>query len=90
MQACEQLTESLSQFERQCFIAGAEWADQFPKSPWISVEDRQPNKTDGYYVRTREGCADMAYFDSAIEKWGKAHFTDGHVSHWMPIPELNK
>ena len=27
------------------FIAGAEWADKNPKSPWISVEERLPEIT---------------------------------------------
>ena len=27
---------------RDCFEEGAEWADNHPKSPWISVEDDLP------------------------------------------------
>lgn len=69
------------------FEDGVSWADEHPKNPWIGVEEK-PKKTDVYYVRTCQGCADMAYFDSSIEKWEKGRFTDGTVTHWMLIPEV--
>lgn len=33
------------------FVMGAKWADEYPKSPWISVEERLPK--DGETVFTR-------------------------------------
>ena len=57
------------------------------RNPWISVEEK-PKKTDVYYVRTLQVCADMAYFDSSIEKWEKGRFTDGTVTYWMTIPKV--
>lgn len=33
------------------FVQGAEWADEHPKSSWISVEDRLPEISGGYIVR---------------------------------------
>ena len=32
----------------RAFELGAQWADTFPKSPWISVEERLPEVRDGY------------------------------------------
>ncbi|MBR1525183.1 MAG: hypothetical protein IJ640_00790 [Prevotella sp.] len=67
------------------FYYGALWADEHPKSPWISVEEK-PQKYDTYYVHTEEGCYGIALFD--IRGWHKEIKTDESPDYWMPIPEL--
>lgn len=71
------------------FVAGAEWADNNQKSPWISVEDKLPD--DGVLVivayRVRLGeilyASDVFYIDYG---WENSCFDK--VVAWMPIPEL--
>lgn len=77
------------------FEAGARWADEHPKSPWISVKDRLPET----------GCSVLLHFASVIDpQLGLFHEYEGNkywiltfgsqpfeaVDYWMPIPELNK
>jgi hypothetical protein len=73
------------------FIAGAEWADVHQSSPWISVEDRPPEKSVGYfskwvlcrYKRGSRICYHVGMYDYEFDDWSIAN-----VTHWMPIPEL--
>lgn len=80
---------------KQAFEKGAEWADENPKSPWISVKDdlpcNHPELMDGYihtvrvFVSTHEDVliTRMTYRSRRWE-W----FWDGEITHWMPIPIL--
>ena len=61
------------------------------KSPWISVEERLPEKTGEFYSdlvlcrytrRGREFC-NVSRYDYYFDEW-----LIGNVTHWMPIPEL--
>lgn len=81
------------------FEAGAKWADNHPKSPWISVDedlpcnheeliDREiPTYTLYVVVRLKDGTVDSSRM---------IKIQDGNwvwpfkVSHWFPIPELPK
>ena len=90
----------------EAFRCGAEWADAHQPSPWISVEDRLPEKTKGifscqvreleedkivYYKDTR-GYIHTGFF-SAHNHWRDLDRDNGAiypVTHWMPIPGLPK
>lgn len=81
------------------FEAGVKWADNHPKSPWISVDedlpcnheeliDREiPTYTLYVVVRLKDGTVDSSRM---------IKIPDGNwvwpfkVSHWFPIPELPK
>jgi hypothetical protein len=91
---------------REAFELGVEWADNNPKSPWISVEEKLPpqkGKDHPYselvFVRYIERLIDQEYvrysFDELlcigkIKKWCRHQNNNEHVTHWMPIPELPK
>ena len=77
---------------------GVSWADGNPKSQWISVEERLPDRLPAkfanwskeVFVAVKRGREYRAYVDrySHIYKtWGAF---GGEVTHWMPIPELPK
>ena len=80
------------------FEAGAIWADDHPKSPWISVNDDLPcnheeyintSDKDGtfYVIALVNGFAML----SGMEKFdGKWHWITVEPAYWMPIPELPK
>jgi len=73
------------------FLQGAEWADAHQPSPWISVEDRLPKKSVGYFsqwvlCRYKRGSRiyyHVGMYDYEFDEWSIAN-----VTHWMPIPEL--
>ncbi len=69
------------------FEDGIVWTDNHPKNPWISVKEK-PTKTDTYFVRTCEGCADMAFYDKDTDQWYDGKLTDGRPNYYMKIPEL--
>lgn len=82
----------------KAFLDGAKWADANQPSPWISVEERLPDRLPAkfanwskeVFVAVKRGRDYRAYVDkySHIYKtWGA--FGD-EVTHWMPIPELPK
>ena len=87
------------------FKQGAEWADNNPKSPWISVEDDLPcnheelidkdkNMTKRVLIISKDGKSNvtpniMSMF--FIENcWQWACETYFKVTYWMPIPKLPK
>ena len=81
--------------DEKSFFDGAEWADNNPKSPWISVEDDLPcnneelthsNYTDRVLISARNGFAEVAFMSIIEDAWEWA--TPIKVSHWMPIPKL--
>lgn len=60
------------------------WNTRAPvPSPWVSVEERLPEK-DGLYLVYRED----GTFDTAPYWTEKKYFKEDCVSHWMPIPPL--
>ena len=87
-------------FAREVFEAGVKWADEHPKSPWISVEERLPetNEFDGsedVLILTENGRMTVAMYGIPEEKW---YLSVGEIqgdcecpfeiTHWMPIPGL--
>ena len=69
------------------FCRGAEWADQHPQSPWISVEE-DPKKSGTYFVMKDAYYVDVAQFDINNKEWFNCA-DSRNITHWMPIPELN-
>lgn len=83
------------------FREGVKWADEHPKSPWISVKERLPKRPkskynyDNMYFVTREGSS-MAFV--AIFHKNRKWYIPDHMQYteivapdyWMPIPELPK
>lgn len=88
------------------FEAGVEWADEHPKSPWISVKDDLPYDnpifihfgfTNRVLVREKKGNLFVAYMKKNKDnKWIWCNDIDNNfdllsdITHWMPIPKLPK
>lgn len=86
------------------FEAGAKWADEHQKSPWISVKDRLPDyeqdcllsyesafiEIGGRY--TKESGVPYLDENGFVTKRNGGRYTGDvvHVDYWMPIPELQK
>ena len=80
----------------KAFIEGTKWADNNPKSPWISVEDDLPcnheelthsNYTDRVIVLARNEFPEVEFMykvEEGVWEWT----TLKNVSYWMPIPKL--
>ena len=82
------------------FIDGARWADNNPKSPWISVEDDLPcnyeelidttrhcTVSKDVIVRHKDG---SMTFDRMIKNYKSQLIFLSDVTHWMPLPKLPK
>lgn len=69
-------------------IAGAKWADEHPKNPWISVKDRLPEKINKFmsepvlcrYTRGSKEYFHVCQYDFEFNEWPISN-----VTHWMPI-----
>lgn len=87
-------------FEMLGFISGAKWADNNPKSPWISVKDNLPCNHKELILNTK--CHTVNVFtykkggacgiDNMIirnGKWEWEAWKENYL-YWMPIPNLPK
>lgn len=68
---------------------GIEW--QAKQSPWISVEERLPDRNDNLYIAldtkmNPRGCS-VCDFDVNNKRWIDNRFEVVYPTHWMPIPE---
>lgn len=80
------------------FYNGAKWADEHPKNPWISVEERLPEESrehrgwlsDTVFVVTNKGDGTSARYDIATKTWCPAKILQGSITHWMPILQIKK
>ena len=80
------------------FEAGVKWADEHPKSPWISVEDDLPcnheellnakYETKEVFILKSIGFPDVDYMLKVNGEW--TWFTYKSTKFWMPIPKLPK
>lgn len=77
---------------KYAFMKGAEW--QAKQDTWISVEERLPENQDIVLVRSEYGGKATAYFhgkNSGFITYGEdAYKVFGDITHWMPIPALEK
>ena len=89
---------------RDCFEEGAKWADEHPKSPWISVKEELPcDEKDmvieilaGIELRTKkvlvlleDGTIGITYMYS-FPPYGWHWNINDVITHWFPIPEPPK
>ena len=79
------------------FIDGSVWADNHPKSPWISDKKDLPykheklthsNYTDRVLVLSRHGFSEVAFMSKIGDTWEWTTLIV--VLYWMPIPQLPK
>ena len=84
--------KDLAKFGEINFVQGAEW--QSKQSPWISVNERLPEK-DGYYFVTDGDVVEKVYF---FKKWNKftstrdyphLFYDEGEIKAWLPIPSFD-
>ena len=91
-------------FVEKAFIEGAKWADEHPKSPWISVKEELPcDEKDmvieilaGIELRTKkvlvlleDGIIGITYMYS-FPPYGWHWNINDVITHWVPIPEPPK
>lgn len=90
---------------QNAFYTGAKWADNHPKSPWISVKDDLPyrhfellepiptenfkGETISVLVIDNKGYSWFDYMVLYKNIW-KWKYLESEPSYWMPIPELPK
>ena len=88
------------------FEAGVNWADDNPKSPWISVEEDLPNDETEWYIIYCEAYNKngddienkhyeiyLANFDKEMSSWVNVESYNNYffnVLYWMPMPKLPK
>ena len=80
-------------------------AEEIEESPWISVKDELPPPmgdrpySERVFVRYIERLGDQEYvrysFDDLlcvgkIRKWCRHETDNEHVTHWMPIPDIEE
>ena len=87
---------------RDSFIEGAEWADNYPMTPWISVEDDLPcNHEEMYHMSESLICTDRVLtlvdnvpvimcmvFNDKTGGWDWSKPLN--VRYWMRIPKLEE
>ena len=87
---------------RDSFIEGAEWADTYPMTPWIDVEDDLPcNHEEMYHMSESLICTDKVLtlvdnvpvimcmvFNDKTEGWDWSKPLN--VRYWMKIPKLEE
>ena len=83
-------------FEILGFTFGACWADEHPKSPWISVKDDLPcnheellnpddKRNTSYVVAIIHGYVIMSRMYKLNGKW---YWENDEPTYWFPIPKL--
>ena len=81
------------------FFTGAKWADENPKSSWISVKDDLPCNHDELLINNKkETKTVLVIVNGRIimgimykkRKWHWFIGTGVEPTHWMPLPELPK
>lgn len=82
---------------RAGFSAGAKWADNHPKSPWISVEEDLPCNHKELLLDNGLMTKEVFVLINAttpriilMTKFSEWDWVLANVTHWFPIPELPK
>ena len=86
--------EDLVNMDAESFIEGAKWADEHPKSHWISVNKKlPPEEENGLSIKvlviSTKGKIDFSRYDYDMEGW-ISPVLDIEFTHWMPVPKLPK
>ena len=82
------------------FKKGAEWADNNPKNPWISVEDDLPfnhkelldsskRMTFQVFIRYDDDRHGFSCMAKILDEW-KWLNNWNKITHWMKVPEIPK
>lgn len=88
--------EDLHYDPRICFKEGIEWADDHPKSPWISVKDDLPcnhselidgSSTVEVFAACKDGYFSSTYMIKGLKEWV---WFDFKPDYWMIPPKLPK
>ena len=85
---------------KDSFIEGAEWADNNPKNPWISVEDDLPfnhkelldsskRMTFQVFIRYDDDRYGFSCMAKILDEW-KWLNSWTKITHWMKVPEMPK
>ena len=85
---------------KDSFIEGAEWADNNPKNPWISVEDDLPfnhkelldsskRMTFQVFIRYDDDRYGFSCMAKILDEW-KWLNNWNKITHWMNVPEIPK
>lgn len=79
---------------QQAFEKGAQWADENPKLPWISVNEKLPpiekdNLSIKVLVVSTKGKIHFNRYDYDMKGW-ISPVLDIEFTHWMPLPKLPK
>ena len=81
----------------KAFIEGAKWADEHPKSSWISVKDDLPYNHEELLINDdkKETKSVLVIINgyimmSRMYKKRKWYWADDEPTYWFPIPELPK
>ena len=75
------------------FTDGARWADEHPKSPWISVKERLPEIGETCLVAIKQiNMVFLASYWNVKRGWEEENTRDKivNVTHWMPIPKFEE
>lgn len=85
--------KDLARFGEINFIQGAEW--QAKQSPWISVEERLPEKN-GYYLVTDGNIIAIVYFFKCWDKFARyrsypfTFYENNAIKAYIPIPSFDE
>lgn len=91
--AYKNYTDDLVNVSIESFIAGVKYADNNPKSPWISVKEKLPTNYKEVLICYKSCIYGVNFYDVGFygNKWLN---TKGDiisdVIYWMPIPKLLK
>lgn len=80
----------------EAFRCGAEWADKHQTSPWISVEERMPEKVHegdmwGQVLINKDGFTREATYHFELGKFEVVIGKEGRYiepDYWMPMPKV--
>jgi hypothetical protein len=72
---------------RDAFIAGAKWADLFPKNKWCNAEIHPPFEVNVLVFDAQENYA-VAYFSHVYGDWFTTDGESINVVSWIPLPKL--
>ena len=81
-------------FVEKAFIEGAKWADEHPKSPWISVKDKLPPKENcelsiKVLVVSTKNEIYFRRYDYDMKRW-LCPIPGAEFTHWRLLPEPPK
>lgn len=73
--------------------AAIKWADEHPKSPWISVEERLPISEELCFVIYKStGIVNVAYYMENYKAWVNDYTGEElhGITHWFYMPKLEE